>query len=72
MDSSITCAVHAGWPDLKDWRKFFPADVHPSGIDIIRTWAYYLMVRHLALVQRNTLTGAASSTAWFLVQMAEK
>jgi len=23
--------------------------VHPSGIDIIRTWAYYLMVRHLAL-----------------------
>jgi valyl-tRNA synthetase len=49
MDSSITCAVHAGWPDRKDWRKRFPADVHPSGIDIIRTWAYYLMVRHLAL-----------------------
>ena len=49
MDSSITCAVHAGWPDLEDWRKRFPADVHPSGIDIIRTWAYYLMVRHLAL-----------------------
>ncbi|MCW4008310.1 MAG: valine--tRNA ligase [Candidatus Bathyarchaeota archaeon] len=49
MDSSITCAVHAGWPDRKDWRRFFPADVHPSGIDIIRTWAYYLMVRHLAL-----------------------
>ena len=49
MDSSITCAVHAGWPDLKDWRRRFPADIHPSGIDIIRTWAYYLMVRHLAL-----------------------
>ncbi|MEM2108342.1 MAG: valine--tRNA ligase [Candidatus Bathyarchaeia archaeon] len=49
MDSSITCAVHAGWPDRKDWRRFFPADMHPSGIDIIRTWAYYLMVRHLAL-----------------------
>jgi len=49
MDSSITCAVHAGWPDRSDWRRFFPADVHPSGIDIIRTWAYYLMVRHLAL-----------------------
>jgi valyl-tRNA synthetase len=49
MDSSITCAVHAGWPDRKDWRKRFPADVHPSGVDIIRTWAYYLMVRHLAL-----------------------
>jgi valyl-tRNA synthetase len=49
MDSSITCAVHAGWPDRADWKRRFPADMHPSGIDIIRTWAYYLMVRHLAL-----------------------
>jgi valyl-tRNA synthetase len=49
MDSSITCAVHAGWPDRSDWRRLFPADMHPSGIDIIRTWVYYLMVRHLAL-----------------------
>jgi len=51
MDSSITCAVHAGWPDVPDkaWRRLFPADLHPSGTDIIRTWAYYLMVRHLAL-----------------------
>jgi valyl-tRNA synthetase len=49
MDSSISCAVHAGWPDRKDWRRLFPADVHPSGVDIVRTWAYYLMVRHLAL-----------------------
>ncbi|MBX5329315.1 valine--tRNA ligase [Candidatus Bathyarchaeota archaeon A05DMB-5] len=49
MDSSISCAVHAGWPDREDWRRLFPADLHPSGIDIIRTWAYYLMVRHLAL-----------------------
>jgi len=49
FDSSITCAVHAGWPDSKDWRKLYPADVHPSGYDIIRTWAYYLMVRSLAL-----------------------
>jgi valyl-tRNA synthetase len=49
MDSSITCAVHAGWPDRADWKHLFPADVHPSGTDIIRTWAYYLIVRHLAL-----------------------
>jgi valyl-tRNA synthetase len=49
FDSSITCAVHAGWPDSKDWRRLYPADVHPSGYDIIRTWAYYLMVRSLAL-----------------------
>ena len=49
MDSSITCAVHAGWPDRSDWKRLFPASMHPSGTDIIRTWAYYLMVRHLAL-----------------------
>jgi valyl-tRNA synthetase len=49
MDSSITCAVHAGWPDNPDWKHLFPASMHPSGTDIIRTWAYYLMVRHLAL-----------------------
>jgi len=53
FDSSISCAVHAGWPDRKDWRRFFPADVHPSGTDIIRTWAYYLMVRHLALFRET-------------------
>jgi valyl-tRNA synthetase len=49
MDSSISCAVHAGWPERRDWRRLFPADLHPSGVDIIRTWAYYLVVRHLAL-----------------------
>jgi valyl-tRNA synthetase len=49
FDSSISCAVHAGWPDNENWHRLFPADVHPSGVDIIRTWAYYLMVRHLAL-----------------------
>jgi valyl-tRNA synthetase len=49
FDSSITCAVHAGWPDKKDWKRLFPASMHASGVDIIRTWAYYLMVRHLAL-----------------------
>lgn len=53
MDSSITCAVHAGWPDRIDWKRFYPASVHPSGIDIIRTWAYYLMVRHLALFEET-------------------
>jgi valyl-tRNA synthetase len=53
MDSSITCAVHAGWPNKSDWRWLFPADVHPSGTDIIRTWAYYLMVRHLALFNKT-------------------
>jgi len=53
FDSSITCAVHAGWPDRSDWRRLFPASLHPSGMDIIRTWAYYLMVRHLGLFEEK-------------------
>jgi len=53
FDSSISSAVHAGWPDRKDWQRRFPADVHPSGTDIIRTWAYYLMVRNLALFDQT-------------------
>jgi len=48
MDSSITIAMHAGWPDLD--RRLFPADLQPNGTDIIRTWDYYLLVRHLALL----------------------
>jgi valyl-tRNA synthetase len=49
FDSSLTCAIHAGWPDKPNWKRQFPSSIHPSGQDIIRTWAYYLMVRHLAL-----------------------
>ncbi len=48
MDSSITIAAHAGWPDID--MRLFPADLQPNGTDIIRTWDYYLMVRHLALL----------------------
>ena len=53
FDSSISCAHHAGWPDRADWHRFYPADLHPSGQDIIRTWAYYLMVRSLALFEET-------------------
>jgi len=53
MDSSITCAVHAGWPsNMKLFDKLFPADLQPNGLDIIRTWDYYLMVKHLALFKK--------------------
>lgn len=48
MDSSVTIAYHAGWPDKFD-KRLYPADVQPNGTDIIRTWDYYLMARHLAL-----------------------
>lgn len=49
FDSSMTCAIHAGWPDKQGWERQFPATIHPSGQDIIRTWACHLMVRGLAL-----------------------
>ena len=48
MDSSITIAAHAGWPEPDP--RLFPADLQPNGTDIIRTWDYYLLVRHLALL----------------------
>jgi valyl-tRNA synthetase len=48
MDSSITIAAHAGWPEID--RRLFPADLQQNGTDIIRTWDYYLLVRHLALL----------------------
>jgi valyl-tRNA synthetase len=50
MDSSITAAVHAGWPDNPEsFKRLFPADLQPNGLDIVRTWDYYLLVRSLAL-----------------------
>ena len=52
MDSSITAAVHAGWPDELDER-LFPADLQPNGFDIIRTWDYYLLVRGIALFNKT-------------------
>lgn len=54
MDSSITIASHAGWPDTKSrrFKRLFPATLQQNGTDIIRTWDYYLLVRHLALLGR--------------------
>ncbi len=53
MDSSLTCAFNAGWPDdLSSFERRFPADLQPNGYDIIRTWDYYLMVKHLAMFGR--------------------
>ncbi len=53
MDSSITAAVHAGWPNMNEqFERLFPADLQPNGLDIIRTWDYYLLVRSLSLFKR--------------------
>jgi len=53
MDSSITAAIHAGWPSKTDlFEQLFPANLQPNGLDIVRTWDYYLLVRSLALFGR--------------------
>ncbi|MBN2095599.1 MAG: valine--tRNA ligase [Candidatus Aenigmarchaeota archaeon] len=45
MDSSVTIAYICS---LKgEFDKMYPADLQPNGSDIIRTWDYYLMLRHL-------------------------
>ncbi len=51
MDSSITPLAITGWP--YDWKDFdYPVSLRPQGHDIIRTWAFYTIVRSLALVDR--------------------
>ncbi len=48
MDSSITPMVIAGWPE-PEYKNYFPADLRPQGHDIIRTWAFYTILRCKAL-----------------------
>ncbi len=47
MDSSITPLAITGWPDD---HKEYPTHLRPQGHDIIRTWAFYTILRSLALV----------------------
>jgi valyl-tRNA synthetase len=48
MDSSISALAVAGWPDRKDIR--MPTQLRPQGHDIIRTWAFYTILRTKSLV----------------------
>jgi len=45
MDSSITPLFVRGWPD----EQFHPTTLRPQGHDIIRTWAFYTLLRTGAL-----------------------
>ena len=45
MDSSITPLWVRGWPD----EEFTPTTLRPQGHDIIRTWAFYTILRTAAL-----------------------
>ncbi len=44
MDSSITPMVIAGWPK-DDFHNLYPASLRQQGHDIIRTWAFYTILR---------------------------
>lgn len=48
MDSSITPMVIAGWPS-SDFQKLYPSNLRQQGHDIIRTWAFYTILRCKAL-----------------------
>jgi len=49
MDSSITPLAITGWPEkLRE----YPTHLRPQGHDIIRTWAFYTILRSLALVNQ--------------------
>lgn len=48
MDSSITPLVIAGWPST-DYHQLYPSNLRQQGHDIIRTWAFYTILRCKAL-----------------------
>jgi valyl-tRNA synthetase len=50
MDSSITPLYNAYWiRDDKKFKKLYPMSLRPQSHDIIRTWAFYSIVRGLKL-----------------------
>ncbi|MBR3213371.1 MAG: valine--tRNA ligase [Methanosphaera sp.] len=48
MDSSITPLTVADWPN-PGWENVYPSTLRPQGHDIIRTWAFYTILRCYAL-----------------------
>jgi valyl-tRNA synthetase len=54
MDSSITVLFNAFWErDGKLFKKLFPITMRPQSHDIIRTWAFYTMIRSLLLTKKR-------------------
>mgnify|MGYP005837554581 FL=1 len=48
MDSSISPLSITGWPD-ENFKNYYPTSLRPQGHDIIRTWAFYTILRCKAL-----------------------
>ena len=54
MDSSITSMVITKWlDDDKFFKKHYPVQLRPQGHDIIRTWAFYTIVKSIALTGKK-------------------
>ncbi len=51
MDSSISALHVAGW--LGDGKLLLPTQLRPQGYDIIRTWAFYTILRTKALLGKK-------------------
>jgi valyl-tRNA synthetase len=52
--SSLTPQIVSGWPnDPERYRRLFPMDLRPQSHEIIRTWAFYTIVK--ALLHDNTI-----------------
>jgi valyl-tRNA synthetase len=56
MDSSITDLHITGW-DGSTMPPLFPAQIRPQGHDIIRTWAFYTILRSRALLGEKPWEG---------------
>ncbi|MDD1763917.1 MAG: valine--tRNA ligase [Methanobacteriaceae archaeon] len=57
MDSSITPLVIAGWPD-PSFMSLYPSSIRQQGHDIIRTWAFYTIMRCHALTGESPFQAA--------------
>ena len=54
MDSSITPMVISGWlSDEEFFKNHYPVQLRPQGHDIIRTWAFYTMIKSAALTGKK-------------------
>jgi len=45
MTSSLTPEINAGWGGAKERKGFLPMSLRPQAHDIIRTWAFYTLVK---------------------------
>ncbi|HJJ55651.1 MAG TPA: valine--tRNA ligase, partial [Methanocorpusculum sp.] len=53
MDSSITNLHISGWDGSGILPSYYPTRIRPQGHDIIRTWAFYTILRNKALLNQK-------------------